>query len=59
MCPAYYALLGKLDEIYSRAELDVMELRRLRRKIDAHLKECRECKDDRKFVAKGNEHGNV
>jgi hypothetical protein len=44
MCPAYYALLGKLDEIYSRAELDVMELRRLRREIDAHLHECRECK---------------
>jgi hypothetical protein len=57
MCPAYYALLGKLDEIYSRAELDVMELRRLRREIDAHLKECRDCKDDR--LAKGNEHGNV
>jgi predicted anti-sigma-YlaC factor YlaD len=44
MCPAYYALLGKLDAIYERAELDVMELRRLRREIDAHLKECKACK---------------
>jgi hypothetical protein len=58
MCPAYYALLGKLDEIYSRAELDVMELRRLRREIDAHLKECRDCQEKGR-LAKGNEHGNI